>query len=94
MPGAEDLTIRETTEAISLMMTMSQTAVGHTLEYVKEPDHSCESGIDFIEPDEIPELDDWDVQVVLAFEDAMVAQFKFLREIMREQGFTVAEEVG
>ena len=94
MSGAEDLTIRETHEAVSLMMTMATTSIEHTLNFVKEPDPTCEDGMDFIEPDEIPELDDWDVQVILAYEDAMVAQFKFLRHMMRDQGFTVSKEVG
>jgi len=92
MSGSEDLTIRETREAMSLMMTMATTAVEHTLEYVKEPDHKCEPDT-FIDPEQIPELDDWDVTVILAYEEAMVMQFKFLRGMMRNQGYTVSKEM-
>ena len=93
----EDLTIKEMRDAVTVLMSIAESGVQHTLEYIKDAEHTCASATDMLhglEAGTIPELDDWDVQVILGFEDAMLAQFRFLRQVMIEQGLTVAKEVG
>jgi hypothetical protein len=89
----DDLTIREATDATSAMVAMMSSAISHTLEYVKDPDHDCNFTAEDLGVSEIPEFDDWDVQVILSFEESLMKQFKFLRSVLISQGYDISTEV-
>jgi hypothetical protein len=89
----EDLTIKQVNDATSAMLAMSTTAIEHTLEHINEPDHDCDFNVEDLDDIDIPSFDDWDLQVMLSFEDSMVAQFKFLRSVLISQGYDISEEV-
>jgi hypothetical protein len=89
----EDLTIRQLGQASEAMMNMSSSAIEHTLEFINDPDHDCNYDVTDLDDVEVPEFDDWDVQVILSFEESLMSQFRFLRSVLISQGYDISEDV-
>ena len=65
----------------------------HALTILTEPDHDC--GLDETSLDELPDFDDFDVSIFLAFEEGALSLFAFMRMALIKAGYNeLTSEVG
>ena len=92
----EDLTIREMKQAVDLLSGLIDTTMSHAMVIVGEPTHDCATeNIDDGEFDDMPEFDDFDVRVFLAYEQSVMAVCRLTRIGLQQQGYSeLTEQVG
>jgi hypothetical protein len=93
----EDLSIGQLHRSIELTGSLSEAAMKHTLVVMSEENHEC-AALRWDEDDtfdDMPEFDDADVQIFLAYEDSVIAVCKMVRAGLRSHGFDMlSTEVG
>ena len=88
----EDLTLRQISEAMEMMLPLSESIIKHALIVLGDPDHECDqSGFD---EDEVPDFNDADLKAYLAYEESTLEMIKFMRQEFIKVGYTeLTEEV-
>ena len=91
----EDLTIREMKDAIDLLAELAESSIKHAMVMVGDADHEC----DIMDEDdlfsEMPEMDEFEIRVFLAYEEAVLATCKLIRRGLITQGWTeLTKELG
>ena len=84
----EDLTLRQITEAMELIIPISESIVKHSLVILGDHNHSCEGEPSDDDFDDLPDFTDSDVKAFLAFEDSAIAMLGFMREALIAAGYT------